>query len=75
MSYKELSELAGYTLRVTELLDTMDAIKAGRFEKNLVSSSGTESNAKGKALLTWPSRCSFPLSSTERSGSDYEKRR
>lgn len=47
MSYKELSELAGYTLRVTELLDTMDAIKAGRYQKKLVSSAGTEENAKG----------------------------
>ena len=47
LSYKELSELAGYTLRVSELLDTMDGVKAGRFEKKLVSTASTESNALG----------------------------
>ncbi|KDN53204.1 hypothetical protein K437DRAFT_242203 [Tilletiaria anomala UBC 951] len=44
-SYKELSELAGYTARVSQLLDTMDEVKAGKFQKKLVSSAGTESNA------------------------------
>ncbi|KAJ1034310.1 hypothetical protein NDA18_001172 [Ustilago nuda] len=44
-SYKEISELAGYTARVSELLDTMDAIKAGKFEKKLVSSASIEENA------------------------------
>ncbi|KAG0646097.1 ATP-binding cassette sub-family D member 2 [Hyphodiscus hymeniophilus] len=36
-SYKEVTELAGYTSRVASLLDVMDDIKAGRFEKTLVS--------------------------------------
>ncbi|KAF8852936.1 ATP-binding cassette sub-family D protein-like protein member 1 [Acephala macrosclerotiorum] len=36
-SYKEVTELAGYTSRVATLLDVMDDIKAGRFEKTLVS--------------------------------------
>ncbi|EPQ30296.1 uncharacterized protein PFL1_02412 [Pseudozyma flocculosa PF-1] len=45
-SYKEISELAGYTARVSELLDTMDEIKAGRFQKKLVSSASVEENAK-----------------------------
>ncbi|GAA94966.1 uncharacterized protein L969DRAFT_78446 [Mixia osmundae IAM 14324] len=45
-SYKELAELAGYTLRVSELLDTMEAVKSGRFDKKLVSSAGTEENQK-----------------------------
>lgn len=44
-SYKELAELAGYTARVSDLLDTMEAVKQGRYEKKLVSSAGTEENA------------------------------
>ena len=50
MSYKELSELAGFTLRVTELLDTMDDIKAGRFQKKLVNA-GAEENARGELRM------------------------
>ena len=38
-SYKEITELAGYTSRVASLLNVMDDIRAGRFEKKLVSSS------------------------------------
>ncbi|KAJ3557134.1 hypothetical protein NPX13_g9990 [Xylaria arbuscula] len=41
-SYREIMELAGYTSRVSSLLDVMDDIQAGHFEKKLVSSSGTE---------------------------------
>lgn len=44
-SYKEIMELAGYTARVSTLLDVMDDIQAGRFEKKLVSSADTEENA------------------------------
>jgi ATP-binding cassette subfamily D (ALD) long-chain fatty acid import protein len=44
-SYKEISELAGYTSRVATLLDVMDDIQAGRFEKKLVSSASTAENA------------------------------
>ncbi|EKD19390.1 uncharacterized protein L3040_006824 [Drepanopeziza brunnea f. sp. 'multigermtubi'] len=36
-SYKEVTELAGYTSRVATLLEVMEDIKAGRFEKTLVS--------------------------------------
>lgn len=43
-SYREIMELAGYTSRVATLLDVMDDIQAGHFEKKLVSSSGTEDN-------------------------------
>ncbi|KAI0308041.1 adrenoleukodystrophy protein [Multifurca ochricompacta] len=45
-SYKDLSELAGYTARVSMLLDTIQDTKKGRFEKALVSSASTEENSK-----------------------------
>ncbi|RHZ53037.1 hypothetical protein Glove_452g5 [Diversispora epigaea] len=45
-SYKEIAELAGYTARVSELLDVFEAVKAGKFEKQLVSSDSTEENAR-----------------------------
>jgi ATP-binding cassette, subfamily D (ALD), peroxisomal long-chain fatty acid import protein len=41
-SYKEITELAGYTSRVATLLDVMDDIKAGHFEKILVSDESSE---------------------------------
>ncbi|KAH6683018.1 ATP-binding cassette sub-family D protein-like protein member 1 [Halenospora varia] len=41
-SYKEITELAGYTSRVATLLEVMDEIKAGRFEKTLVSDEHSE---------------------------------
>ncbi|KHO01870.1 ABC transporter [Metarhizium album ARSEF 1941] len=43
-SYREIMELAGYTSRVASLLDVMDDIQSGHFEKRLVSSSGIEDN-------------------------------
>ncbi|KAJ9098758.1 hypothetical protein QFC21_004406 [Naganishia friedmannii] len=46
VNYKELAELAGYTARVSDLLDTMDEVEAGKFQKQLVSSASTEENAK-----------------------------
>lgn len=59
-SYKDLSELAGYTARVSLLFDTMADVKKGKFEKALVSSAGTEENAlstcvsfQGSSLLDW----------------------
>ncbi|CAG8551295.1 10878_t:CDS:2 [Acaulospora colombiana] len=45
-SYKEIAELAGYTARVSELLHVFDEVKAGRFEKRLVSSVSIKENAK-----------------------------
>lgn len=44
-SYKEISQLAGHTARVTSLLDVIDDVAAGHFEKKLVSSASTEENA------------------------------
>ncbi|KAF9698325.1 hypothetical protein EKO04_003711 [Ascochyta lentis] len=54
-SYKEISELAGYTSRVSTLLDVIDDIQAGHFEKKLVSSANTEENAtvlRGRGTVT-----------------------
>ncbi|KAJ4155213.1 hypothetical protein LMH87_000469 [Akanthomyces muscarius] len=53
-SYREIMELAGYTSRVDSLLNVMDDIQSGHFEKNLVSSSGTENNEavlKGRGTI------------------------
>ena len=47
-SYKELAELAGYTARVAQLLETMSDVRKGKFEKALVSSAVTDENAKSK---------------------------
>ncbi|KAJ7462800.1 adrenoleukodystrophy protein [Mycena galericulata] len=45
-SYKDLSELAGYTARVSLLLDTMRDVRRGKFEKALVNSATTGENAE-----------------------------
>lgn len=47
-SYKDLSELAGYTARVSLLLDTMKDIRNGKFEKARVSSATTGQDAYSK---------------------------
>ncbi|KDR85282.1 hypothetical protein GALMADRAFT_234056 [Galerina marginata CBS 339.88] len=44
-SYKDLSELAGYTARVSLLLDTMEDVRKGKFDKALVNSTTEEENA------------------------------
>lgn len=48
-SYKDLAELAGYTARVAELLETMEDIRKGKFEKALVSTASHEDNSKSKS--------------------------
>lgn len=45
-SYKELAELAGYTSRVSDLIEAMDDVGAGKYQKKLVSSASVEENAK-----------------------------
>lgn len=54
-SYKEITELAGYTSRVSSLLDVLDDVRAGRFEKKLVSAASTAENAavlRGRGEVT-----------------------
>lgn len=45
-SYKEITELAGYTSRVSTLLNVMNDIQHGHFEKNLVSSATIPAGGK-----------------------------
>jgi ATP-binding cassette subfamily D (ALD) long-chain fatty acid import protein len=45
-SWKDLQDLAGYTARVSELMDTMSDIRTGNFEKSLIASASEEENAK-----------------------------
>ncbi|KAL8899537.1 MAG: hypothetical protein Q9207_006150 [Kuettlingeria erythrocarpa] len=52
-SYKEITELAGYTSRVSGLLSVMDSIQAGHFEKSLVSSASENAailNGRGEIV-------------------------
>lgn len=54
-SYKEISQLAGYTARVSSLLNVIEDIQKGHFEKALVSSASIDANAKvlaGRGELT-----------------------
>ncbi|KAI9680223.1 MAG: hypothetical protein M1829_001460 [Trizodia sp. TS-e1964] len=44
-SYKEITELAGHTSRVSTLLSVMADVNAGHFQKKLVSSASTSTNA------------------------------
>ena len=52
---EELAELAGYTARVSDLLDTMEEVKEGRYQKKLVSSSSVDDNKKSE--LARPPSC------------------
>lgn len=45
-SYKDVSELAGYTARVFELFDTMESIKRGQYEKRKVGSADNDDSRK-----------------------------
>lgn len=37
-SWKDLQDLAGYTARVSELMDTMSDIRTGNFNKSMIAS-------------------------------------
>lgn len=45
-SYKDLAELAGYTARVSLLLETMSDVCNGKFQKSLVASALEGENSK-----------------------------
>jgi ATP-binding cassette subfamily D (ALD) long-chain fatty acid import protein len=45
-AYKDLSELAGYTARVSSLLETMKDVHEGKFEKALINGATTGENAQ-----------------------------
>ena len=45
-SWKDLQDLAGYTARVSELMDTMSDVRAGNFKKSLIANASEEVNAK-----------------------------
>jgi ATP-binding cassette subfamily D (ALD) long-chain fatty acid import protein len=47
-SWKDLQDLAGYTARVSELMDTMSDIRAANFKKSMIGSASEEENAKRK---------------------------
>lgn len=49
-SYKDLAELAGYTARVSLLLDTMSDVRKGKFEKSLVASAVEGENSKSASF-------------------------
>ncbi|GAA5824542.1 hypothetical protein JCM11251_000466 [Rhodosporidiobolus azoricus] len=46
-TYRDLSELSGYTARVTELLDTMEDVKEGRYQKRVVGGGDARIGGKG----------------------------
>ena len=45
-SWKDLQDLAGYTARVSELMDTMSDIRTANFEKSMIGSASEEENVK-----------------------------
>ena len=58
-SWKDLQDLAGYTARVSELVDTMSDIRTANFKKSMIGSASEEENAKCK--LTQCGSKVFPL--------------
>lgn len=47
-SYKDLAELAGYTARVSQLLDTLKDVREGKFQKALVNGATRDGNEISK---------------------------
>ena len=68
-SYKDLSELAGYTTRVALLLETMEDVRKGKFDKALVSSASIEENAKSSYSLVLAIRVGINLPHSSFEGS------
>ena len=58
-SWKDLQDLAGYTARVSELMDTMSDIRTGNFKKSLIASASEEENAKCEYALSQLKMVSF----------------
>ncbi|KAL7753985.1 ATP-binding cassette long-chain fatty acid transporter pxa2 [Sorochytrium milnesiophthora] len=58
-SYKELSELAGYTSRVSELIDVLDDVVNGRYQKTIVGSAQAKVSRRS-VLAASPSPSSSP---------------
>ena len=61
-SWKDLQDLAGYTARVSELLDTMSDVRMANFKKSMIGSASEGENVK--RTLT---RCEPEVSSLTRS--------
>lgn len=58
-SWKDLQDLAGYTARVSELMDTMSDIRTGNFKKSMIASASDEENVKCKCALPQSKVVSF----------------
>ncbi|BGP17059.1 hypothetical protein JCM10213_000303 [Rhodosporidiobolus nylandii] len=46
-TYRDLSELSGYTARVSELMQTMEDVKEGRYEKRVVGGGDVRTKGEG----------------------------
>lgn len=51
-SYKEMSEISGYTSRLTELMEVMEDLDAGHTKKRLVTSSGQDAIDQKKDIFS-----------------------
>lgn len=70
-SWKDLQDLAGYTARVSELMDTMSDVRTGNFKKSLIASASQEENAKceltrPQSMITLPTLSSQYCRTVER---------
>jgi len=67
-SYKDLEELAGYTARVSLLLDTMKDVRSGQFDKALINSTN-----KGDSAEREPFMFTFSILSISEGGSQFSR--